>query len=64
MSAWPRPASTPRDPLPCDILGPFFYEGDLLTEPLPIRAGAANIGDRSGTGCELDDAKVARYRVD
>jgi muconate cycloisomerase len=49
--------------LPCDILGPFFYEGDLLTEPLLIRAGSATIGDRPGLGVELDDAKVARYRV-
>ncbi len=50
--------------LPCDILGLFFYEGDLLTEPLPVRAGSATIGDRPGLGVELDDAKVARYRVD
>jgi L-alanine-DL-glutamate epimerase-like enolase superfamily enzyme len=50
--------------LPCDILGPFFYEGDLLTEPLDIRAGSASIGDRPGLGVELDEAKVAHYRVD
>jgi muconate cycloisomerase len=50
--------------LPCDILGPFFYEGDLLAEPLPIRAGAATIGDRPGLGVELDESKVARFRVD
>jgi L-alanine-DL-glutamate epimerase-like enolase superfamily enzyme len=24
---------------PCDILGPFFYGGDLLAEPLEISAG-------------------------
>src|SRR5262249_44545733 len=24
---------------PCDILGPFFYEDDLLVESLPIHAG-------------------------
>ncbi len=50
--------------LPCDILGPFFYEGDLLTEPLDIRAGSASIGERPGLGVELDEAKVSRYRVD
>jgi L-alanine-DL-glutamate epimerase-like enolase superfamily enzyme len=50
--------------LPCDILSTFFYEGDLLTEPLPIRAGSATIGDRPGLGVELDPAKVARFRVD
>ena len=31
--------------------------------PLPIRAGSATIGDRPGLGVELDDAKVARYRL-
>ncbi|MCA1645059.1 MAG: mandelate racemase/muconate lactonizing protein, partial [Chloroflexi bacterium] len=50
--------------LPCDILGPFFYQGDLLTEPLPVRAGSATIGDGPGLGVALDEAKVARYRVD
>ncbi len=24
---------------PCDIIGPFFYENDLLTERLPISGG-------------------------
>jgi L-alanine-DL-glutamate epimerase-like enolase superfamily enzyme len=50
--------------LPCDILSSFFYEGNLLTEPLPIRAGAATIGDRPGLGVEIDDAKLAHFRVD
>jgi muconate cycloisomerase len=48
---------------PCDILGPFFYEADMLAEPLPIRAGAAQPLERPGLGVELDDKLVARYRV-
>lgn len=48
---------------PCDILGPFFYEGDILAEPLPISAGAARPFERPGLGVELDDALVTRYRV-
>jgi L-alanine-DL-glutamate epimerase-like enolase superfamily enzyme len=48
---------------PCDILGPFFYEADVLAEPLPIRAGAAQPLERPGLGVELDDKLVARYRV-
>jgi muconate cycloisomerase len=48
---------------PCDILGPFFYEGDILADPLPIKAGDARPHERPGLGVELDDAKVARYRV-
>jgi L-alanine-DL-glutamate epimerase-like enolase superfamily enzyme len=48
---------------PCDILGPFFYEGDLLSEPLPIQAGKASPFERPGLGVELDSEKVERYRV-
>jgi L-alanine-DL-glutamate epimerase-like enolase superfamily enzyme len=49
---------------PCDILGPFFYEAEILAEPLPIGGGWARPTDRPGLGVELDDAQVARYRVD
>lgn len=49
--------------LPCDIIGPLFYEDDIVREPLPIRPGEANAWPRSGLGVELDDEKVARYRV-
>ncbi len=48
---------------PCDILGPFFYEGDVLAEPLPISAGSARPLERPGLGVELDEDLVARYRV-
>jgi L-alanine-DL-glutamate epimerase-like enolase superfamily enzyme len=48
---------------PCDILSPFFYEDDLLAEPLPIQAGRAAPFERPGLGVELDEAKLKRYRV-
>jgi muconate cycloisomerase len=48
---------------PCDILGPFFYEDDILAEPLPIKAGRACPFERPGLGVDLDDAKVEHYRV-
>jgi L-alanine-DL-glutamate epimerase-like enolase superfamily enzyme len=48
---------------PCDILSPFYYEGDLLSEPLPIRAGEARPHERPGLGVELDDEKVEFFRV-
>ncbi len=48
---------------PCDILGPFFYEDDLLVEPLPIQGGAARPFERPGLGVELDDQKLAKYRA-
>jgi muconate cycloisomerase len=48
---------------PCDIIGPLFYEDDVLSEPLPIAGGLARLRDRPGLGVELDDAKVEKYRV-
>ena len=48
---------------PCDIIGPLYYEDDLLTEPLPIAAGSARPTGRPGLGVELDEQKVRRYQV-
>lgn len=48
---------------PCDIIGPLFYEDDVLVEPLPIAGGSARSNNRPGLGVELDDAKVDKYRV-
>jgi L-alanine-DL-glutamate epimerase-like enolase superfamily enzyme len=48
---------------PCDILGPLGYEDDVLTEPLEFRDGAIRAPDKPGLGVELDEAKLARYRV-
>ncbi|MEA2585272.1 MAG: hypothetical protein QOF33_3357, partial [Thermomicrobiales bacterium] len=48
---------------PCDILSTFFYEADLLAEPLPITAGSARPHEKPGLGVELDEEKVAYYRV-
>ena len=49
---------------PCDIIGPFYYEDDIVREPLPIRPGQACSNDKPGLGVELDDEKVERYRVE
>lgn len=56
--------ATPAVSWPCDILTPFFYEDDILTEPLDIRAGIAYAPQKPGLGVELDDDKLKRYRVD
>ena len=48
---------------PCDILSPFFYQDDLLAEPLLITAGEARPFERPGLGVALDPDKVERYRV-
>ena len=40
---------------PCDIIGPYFYEDDLLTEPLSIEGGRASATDKPGLGVELNE---------
>jgi L-alanine-DL-glutamate epimerase-like enolase superfamily enzyme len=48
---------------PCDIIGPLFYEADILREPLSLNAGRAVPTDRPGLGVDLDDTKVEKYCV-
>ncbi|MGH9522353.1 MAG: mandelate racemase/muconate lactonizing enzyme family protein [Terriglobales bacterium] len=48
---------------PCDIIGPLYYEDDLLVEPLHISDGKARPHERPGLGVELDEEKVRRYTV-
>jgi len=48
---------------PCDILSPFYYEADLLAEPLPIQAGKARPFEQPGLGVALDDDKVEYHRL-
>jgi muconate cycloisomerase len=52
------------DVVPCDIISPFYYEADILAEPLPIEAGSATVPDRPGLGVDLDPDVVERYRED
>lgn len=48
---------------PPDILGPLYYEADVLAEPLDIRAGSVGLPTGPGLGVTLDDDVIARYRV-
>jgi L-alanine-DL-glutamate epimerase-like enolase superfamily enzyme len=57
-----RSGITP-DQYPCDIIGPLFYEDDILQVPLSLDAGRAVPPDRPGLGVDLDEAKVEQYRV-
>jgi L-alanine-DL-glutamate epimerase-like enolase superfamily enzyme len=48
---------------PCDILSPFYYDEDILTEPLLIKAGSARPHERPGLGIDLDEDKLEFYRI-
>lgn len=57
-----QPAIRP-DVIPCDIISRFFYEGDIVREPLPVEGGVARCLDGPGLGVELDLEAIERYRV-
>jgi muconate cycloisomerase len=48
---------------PSDIIGPFFFEDDILKPSLPLKPGEARVFDKPGLGIELDEEKIARYRT-
>ncbi len=48
---------------PCDIIGPFYYEDDIVRQPLPISPGNARTNNLPGLGIELDEEKITKYRV-
>lgn len=51
------------DVLPCDIISCFFYEHDIVQEPLPVVAGLAQPLERPGLGVNLDLDAIERFRV-
>jgi len=55
--------ATAAEEFPCDIIGPLFYEDDIVREPLHLKPGEARANEKPGLGVELDDEKVERYRV-
>ncbi len=51
------------DRFPCDIIGPHYYEDDILIAPLSLSDGRALPTNRPGLGVALDEAKIEKYRV-
>jgi muconate cycloisomerase len=56
-------AAITSDEYPCDIIGPHYYEDDILKRPLDLASGRAIPASQPGLGVELDDAKVEKHRV-
>jgi len=48
---------------PCDIIGPLYYESDMLTSPIAIADGRVTSPDGPGLGVDLDEAIVDRWRA-
>jgi L-alanine-DL-glutamate epimerase-like enolase superfamily enzyme len=56
-------AGVHAESFPCDIIGPFYYEDDIVHGPSTIVAGQARPSGKPGLGVELDDSKIEKYRV-
>ncbi len=52
-----------RCPVPSDVIGPLYHEGDVVVEGVVITDGHAHVPDGPGLGIELDEEKVAAYAV-
>jgi muconate cycloisomerase len=50
--------------VPCDIISGFYYDDEILAEPLPISAGWAEPPVGAGLGVEIDEDKLRHYRSD
>jgi len=57
------PVSTPQGKGGKGVAG-IYYTDDLITEPFEYDDGFIVISDRPGLGIELDEEKLARYRID
>jgi muconate cycloisomerase len=47
----------------CDIIGPLYYEDDVIKPGLPVKPGEVRPAEKPGLGVEIDDEKLERYRV-
>ena len=44
-------------------VGGIFYTDDVITEPFKYEDGFLQVPDSPGLGIELDEEKMAKYRV-
>jgi len=48
---------------PCDLIGNFLHEDDLVVEPIKIRDGYIEVSEKPGLGIELDEKAIEKYTV-
>ncbi len=51
------------DTFPADTIGPFYHDGEIITQPLDLGPPYAFVPDGPGLGIELDEKELARWRV-
>ncbi len=50
-------------PVPSDVIGPLYHEGDIVVGGVVLADGEARVPDGPGLGIDLDDERVAAYAV-
>jgi muconate cycloisomerase len=55
--------TSPEGKAPTEVAG-HFYMDDVVTEPFEFKNGCLIVPDGPGLGIELDEKKLARYRID
>ena len=56
-------AATRNVTLPCDLIGNFLHEDDLIVEPVTVKDGCIELSEKPGLGIELDEEAVEKYAV-
>ena len=57
-------AAMPELDLACDACGSLYHEADLLTSPLVVADGEAEVPTAPGLGVEVDEEELKRWRTD
>jgi L-alanine-DL-glutamate epimerase-like enolase superfamily enzyme len=56
-------AATRNVTLPCDLIGNFLHNDDLIVEPITVKDGCIELSEKPGLGIELDEEAVEKYAV-
>jgi muconate cycloisomerase len=48
---------------PADTIGPFYHDGEVITQPLDLGPPSAKVPDGNGLGVELNESAAAKWRV-
>lgn len=51
------------DTFPADTIGPFYHDGEIITQPLDLGPPYAVVPTGPGLGVKLDEKALARFRI-
>ena len=51
------------DAFPADTIGPFYHDGEIITQPLDLGPPYARVPDGPGLGVELDERALSKWQI-